>query len=61
MTTKVKLLNAKDVSIMLGGIAYENILRMAKSGELPNVKIGRRVRFIESEIVAWIKKQKKRC
>jgi excisionase family DNA binding protein len=53
-----KLLNAKDVSERLGGIAYENVLRMAKTGELPSFKIGRRVRFLESEITTWIKKQK---
>lgn len=53
-----RLLNAREVSKVLGGVSPENVLRMAKRGELPCINIGRRVRFAESELQLWIDEKK---
>ena len=34
------------------------IYEMAKRGELPSVRIGSRVRFIPSEVRAWLQRQR---
>lgn len=49
-----KLLNAADVAILLG-TSEANIRAMRSRGQLPAaVKIGRRVRWRESEVRAWM-------
>jgi excisionase family DNA binding protein len=53
---KERLLNAAEVGKLLGGIHPNNVYKMAIRGELPSLKIGRRVRFSKSEIIIWIKK-----
>ncbi|MEN6350515.1 MAG: excisionase family DNA-binding protein [Syntrophomonas sp.] len=38
-------------------ISYWTLLKMAKEGQIPHVRIGRRVLFSEEAISAWIDEQ----
>jgi len=53
------LLTAMDVSKILK-INPFSIYRKAERGEIPSIKIGKLLRFKESEIQHWIKDQNKR-
>jgi excisionase family DNA binding protein len=47
------LLNVRKVA-KLFGVNHSTLLRMARSGHLPGVKIGRLWRFRVSELNSWI-------
>ena len=49
----VRLVSVEEISALLG-IPSENIYRMIKVGELPYLRIGKRIRFDESEILKWL-------
>lgn len=51
---KERLLKVSEVGILLGGIHPNNIYKMAKEGQLPSLRIGKRIRFRESDIIKWI-------
>jgi excisionase family DNA binding protein len=55
MDTKVpRLLDAKEVAPWLG--VHENqVYLWAQQGVLPAIRVGRKWRFAEDEILAWIK------
>ncbi len=53
------LLTVMDVSKILK-INPFSIYRKAEKGEIPSLKIGKLLRFKESEIQQWIKDQNKR-
>jgi excisionase family DNA binding protein len=55
----VNLLNVEELSELFS-IPRENIYRLIKAGELPYLRIGKRIRFDESEIVEWLKSKKVR-
>lgn len=55
-----KLLDVKKVSEILGGIHIMTVYNMAAKGELPAVKIGRRLMFKESDIKKFIRTRVKR-
>jgi excisionase family DNA binding protein len=48
-----RLLDAEEVSELLG-IPAVLIRRMARNGELPSIRIGRRLRFDQSVLRDWI-------
>jgi excisionase family DNA binding protein len=47
------LLNVREVA-KLFGVNHAMLLRMARSGQLPGVKIGKLWRFRVSELNSWI-------
>lgn len=57
MNQKEKLMGVLETSQMLGGLHPNTVYKMAKHGVIPFIKIGRLVKFRESDILAWIKKQ----
>jgi excisionase family DNA binding protein len=47
------LLNVREVA-KLFGVNHAMLLRMARSGQLPSVKVGKLWRFRVSELNSWI-------
>ena len=52
----IRLLTARQVAEMLG-FSVDWVWRKAKARELPSVRIGTSVRFVEDEIHEYLKKQ----
>ncbi len=48
------LLTTDEVSVICRGFSPGSIKRLAKSGDIPCVKIGRSLRFLTAEIEDWI-------
>jgi excisionase family DNA binding protein len=42
--------DARQVSVLLGGIPPKTVLQYAREGRLPCLRIGRHVRFMRSEL-----------
>lgn len=57
MNQREKLMGVLETSQVLGGLHPNTVYKMAKHGVIPFIKIGRLVKFRESEILDWIKKQ----
>jgi excisionase family DNA binding protein len=53
-----RLLRAIDVAELLG-ISANTVLDWAASGKLASFKLGKAVRFRQSEILAWIEEQRR--
>ena len=53
LTTQTKLVNRKEVAIMLG-VSARTVLAMAHRKEIPHVFVGRQMRFSIDRITAWI-------
>ncbi|MBB5337601.1 helix-turn-helix domain-containing protein [Pectinatus brassicae] len=53
------LLNSKEVSeqIFRGAVSYQTILRLAHSGKIPYIKVGRKMFFTADTIENYLKKQ----
>jgi excisionase family DNA binding protein len=49
-----KLLNVHDASKMLGGLHIQTVYGMAQRGEIPAVRVGRRVLFEKADLSDWI-------
>jgi excisionase family DNA binding protein len=47
------LLNVREVATLFG-VIHATLLRMARSGQLPGVKIGKLWRFRVRELKSWI-------
>lgn len=52
-----KMLKAKDVMQMLN-ISRPTIYRLAESGELPAIRVGRGLRFREEDMVEYLERQR---
>ena len=49
------LMDGKELEVYLGGkLSYWTLLELAKAGELPHIRIGRRVFFRKQAIDAWL-------
>ena len=48
------LLTTDEVSVICRGFSPGSIKQLAKSGDIPSVKIGRSLRFLTAEIEDWI-------
>ncbi len=49
------LMNGKELEMYLGGkLSYWTLLELAKTGELPHIRIGRRVFFRRQAIDEWL-------
>jgi len=48
-------MNGRELEIYLGGkLSYWTLLELAKTGELPHIRVGRRVFFRREAIDAWL-------
>jgi excisionase family DNA binding protein len=53
-----RLLTAREVAAVLG-FAAGTIVDWAEAGRIPHFKIGKALRFRESEILEWIEEQRR--
>lgn len=56
-TTLERLLTARELADLLG-FSADTILDWHERGEIPSFKLGRAVRFRESEIAAWLEERR---
>ncbi len=54
---KERLLDVSETAQLLGNVHVNTVYRMKKERVLPFIKIGRLLRFRESDIFAWIEQQ----
>lgn len=51
----MELMNGRELEIYLGGkLSYWTLLELAKTGELPHIRIGRRIFFRRQAIDEWL-------
>jgi excisionase family DNA binding protein len=63
MTTQAQfepLMQADDAASLLGGMHPKTLMRLARNGEVPAVKIGRTWFFRASTLDEWVKSQQHR-
>jgi len=49
------LMDAKEAARYLGVLSYWSLLDLAKRGEVPHVRVGRRVFFRAEALDAWVR------
>lgn len=49
-----RLLDVNEVAVMLG-VSDQMVYKMAKQGDLPHVRIGKRIKFRWEDVVKYIK------
>lgn len=58
MTTFEKLLGVNEARAILGGISQTTMWRLTKTGAIGHVRVGGRVFFEESEVAAYLGRQR---
>lgn len=55
-----KLLTAEDICTNLG-ISINTLYQWTHRGKFPSIKVGKHLRFKESDIDTWLKSHQKHC
>jgi excisionase family DNA binding protein len=53
-----RLMTAQEVGDLLNGVPVSTVHAWARSGYLPNLKIGRHRRFVRTDILGFIERQR---
>ncbi len=53
--TNALLVSVKDAAIMMGGIDTDTVYNMVNSGQIPHVRLGRRILVSVDGLRAWIR------